>query len=294
MAGLLDLSTLDPNFMASLLKGGAPPSAPANAAAAPTPQGGILDGLFAPKPDKQMGAADRWNILGATLRDIGDSLRGKDGKALATTEQAITSGGGSGSGAAKGNKKSPGQPTDTALLYQTAQNLFPGDPKAQFLFATGNSDFLKSLGESYGFHAVTGGDTVYGAPGQAGPTVASKLVDHDGQYGTQTANGYTGTGEAAPSYADQTGQQNAQTELQRLAETIRHNGVDEKQGAQRLGIEGGNLDLGRKRLGFDVRKDSSTRAPGAVYVQSQADIDALAPGTSFIAVHDPYGIVRHK
>jgi hypothetical protein len=291
MAGLLDLSTMDPTFMASMLKGGAPQAAPAPAATAP--QGGILDGLFAPKAPQPMTGGNRWNILGATLRDVGDSLRGKEGKALATTQQAIAAEGGGGQ-TAKGGKKSPGQPTDTALLYQTAQNLFPGDPKAQFLFATGNSDFLKSLGESYGFHAVTGGDTVYGAPGQAGPTVASKLVDHDGQYGTQTANGYTGTGEAAPSYADQTGQQNAQTELQRLAETIRHNGVDEKQGAQRLGIEGGNLDLGRKRLGFDVRKDSSTRAPGAVYVQSQADIDALAPGTSFIAVHDPYGIVRHK
>lgn len=291
MAGLLDLSIMDPNFLASMLKGGTPAAAPMAAAApAQAPQGGILDGLFAPKAEQPMTNGNRWNILGATLRDVGDSLRGKDGKALATAEQAVA-GGGSGAGAGKGGKKAPGQPTDTALLYQTAQSLFPGDPKAQFLFATGNGDFLKSLGEGYGFHEVTGGNTAFGVPGQTGAYTAPKLVDHGGQYGTQTSGGYTGTGEAAPSYADQTGQQNAQTDLQRLAETVRHDKTDEGQGAQRIGIDGGNLDVSRKGLAMRGLEFGHTLNPTAPVVRAQADYDKLQPGMTYVA---PDGSLRTK
>jgi hypothetical protein len=138
---------------------------------------------------------------------------------------------------------------------------------------------------------VTGGDTVYGAPGQAGPTVASKLVDHDGQYGTQTANGYTGTGEAAPSYADQTGQRNAETEARRLAETIRHNGVDEGQGRQRIGIEGGNLKVAQQGLGLHQLEFGHTLNPTAPVVRSQADYDKLPPDSVYVA---PDGSYRTK
>jgi hypothetical protein len=298
MAGFLDLSTLKIPGLNGLPMQQPDPTQSA-APAGPVPQGGVLDGLFAPKAPHQMTGQDRLNVIGATLRDMGAGLRGDKADALAGTQKTISAEGGSGAGQAAGAKKVAGSAYSTADLYKVAQSLFPGDPKAQFLWTTQNTDFLKDQSSQYAFHDVAGGNTILNG-GAGAPSIAPKLVDHGGQYGTQGADGYTGTGAADPSYADQTAWTNSQIEADKAKEAARHNGVEEGQGQQHLGIEGGQLGVARQHLGFDQqglalnqRKFGHESNPTAPIVYTPDDYAKLPSGqhTQYVA---PDGSLRIK
>lgn len=290
MAGLLDLSTLKIPGL-----NGVPMQQPDPAQVAPVaPQAGLLDSLFAPKPPHKADNYDRLNIIGATLRDIGSGLRGGEATALPAAQQAIAAEGVQPAAGAKaaGAKKGAGSPYTTADLYKVAQSLFPGDPKAQFLWTTQNTDFLKDTSEaSYGFHATPGGDS-YGTLA-GGMKVAPKLVDNQGQYGTQTDAGYTGTGTSAPSYQQQADTQNAITASAKAVEDARHNHVDEGQGVQRLGIEGGQLGVAKQHMALDQRDFGHKSNPTAPVVYSAADYAKLPSGQHLQYVA-PDGSLRIK
>lgn len=112
------------------------------------------------------------------------------------------------------------------IQQQIAARLFPNDPRGQLLYLSSPGDMAKSAAAAYAPMSLRQGNTV--VYGQGGPSyTAPVLRDDGGQFGNQTPEGFTPTGQRAPNYQEATGQQNAATQAAAQAETARHNPVQE-------------------------------------------------------------------
>lgn len=273
---------------------------------------GALNGAFAPPPDQQVpGALQQQpqqpqqptfdisslftpqavkepNVLqkiGAVLADTSAGLRGDLGDK--GHPSAVT-----GLMAPTQAAKAGGAGLATPQLAQAAKALFPNDPKAQFLMATGNKDFLGAIADAYKTHTINGGDSVINPDGSF--KTAPKLVESGGIYGTQTGDGYSQTGARGPSIAEtQTAQQNDPTTpggqawarvqenlrgMGALNETGRHNRAEEGVGYGNLNLRGQEFQASQVGVGAQQSGKSGDEFLADLDPGTASTVKALAEG----------------
>lgn len=185
--------------------------------------GSVVDGLLG-NPIKAARAWDDFYKSRDAQRSLLASLN------LSPEEQALVSTGGQGLATVLGSRQK--QKADAA---EFADNMRRGDelglsPAEKLALARNPGEWAKNVATRAGFHTVNGGDTIINGPGGA-QTVAPKLVENGGVYGTQDATGYHEQGQRSANVGElETGRHNLSTEeqaLNGLLESARHNKVDE-------------------------------------------------------------------
>jgi hypothetical protein len=109
-------------------------------------------------------------------------------------------------------------------------------PQERFALQYAPDDTFKAMAERFKPQQVTGGNTLVNGP-QGAPFMAPKLVEDQGIYGTQGADGYQQTGARAPSIAER------QTQFKNAAD------IDAE--IQRLMIAKGQLAVSQGQLGIN-------------------------------------------
>lgn len=135
-------------------------------------------------------------------------------------------------------------------------------PEEKLIALNDPEEFMKAVATRHAYHAEDGGKTVFNAPGQGGrPLVTQKLVEDGGIYGTQSADGYTQTGQRGMSHTEtETARKNDADiahaaallgiQKEQLAEMVRNHKATEGIGYGNLGMRGKEFEARKAAGGF--------------------------------------------
>lgn len=213
--------------------------------------------LETPKQDR----AKKWQVIGATLQDVGAGLRGGQGESLARVQEGW-----------RRQAAREQQEANLAQLQQLATSLYGDDPEAQLLFQADPESFVKARAERFKPQTMSGGQTyIDPATGRrfTAPTV-EKFDDRMGYYDPQTGEARY-SDPRGPTFQEGTGRMSAE-------EAARHNREQEKLGYGQLGVSRGNLGVAQGHLGVARAKEGREAGGGGGdygHMTTQQLIEAL-------------------
>jgi hypothetical protein len=194
------------------------------------PERSYLGGLVKYQRPQGQSGADRMALFGSALSDVGAALDGRQGGGVAAMQQNMLA------------QQAANQQAEQLKGFEASIT----DPRELAFFRAAPEPYLKAMAERFKPMTVAGGSTVLNGP--SGTFTAPNLVNDDGIYGTQTADGYTQTGQRGPSIAE--------------TETGRHNKASETMDAVRAAIARGQLTVQQGQLILDREKHTARSAAG--------------------------------
>lgn len=208
------------------------PVAPAPVTQAPAPAQAagprsFLGGLVKYQRPEGMSDAQRMAMIGATMRDVGAGLQGRDGGAIESMMAA---------------RETQRQQAEEQSRMERLRGLVPDNPLAQLLFALDPKAFGGALAEGLKPQTREGGK-VYVDPMTGARESVARIDQFGDRYGFADPETLeTGFGAPRdPTFAEQTGRMSAETSRQ-------------------VGM--GNLDVARGRLGLERERFNQGPATG--------------------------------
>lgn len=220
---------------------------PAPTLALPKQKRGLFGGG---DPENPMTGAQRMQMLGATLRDVGAGLNGQGGEAVSSLQQAMQAQ----QAKAKALKAAE---ANRAQLAAMAEQLNM-DPREKVLFFANPNEWAKANASRFEAYTLAPG-AKRGVGGQQVDYAPQNIEMGDQLVQTQADGGAQSVFTRAPTFAESTTQKKVEAEIKNLADRL---GIDQAQLVEMIRAHKATEAVAQGNLGMRGKEFEARRAAG--------------------------------